>query len=87
MASNVEIPCCSCPVGYQNKEGRPIRFPSNYHSINKIIKKDAMDNILGPPWHPQVFAYRNDIIIATDIFDKHLWLLRKVLARLKEVGM
>ena len=33
--------------------------------------------MIGSEWHPQVFAYRDDIIIATDFFDKHLWLLKQ----------
>ena len=47
----------------------------------------AMDNIFGPEWQPQVFVYMDDIIIATDTFEKHLELLEKVLSKLKEVGL
>ena len=47
----------------------------------------AMDNIFGPEWQPRVFVYTDDIIIATDTFEKHLALLEKVLSKLKEVGL
>ena len=46
-----------------------------------------MDNIFGPEWQPQVFVYMDDIIIATDTFEKHLELLEKGLSKLKEVGL
>ena len=46
-----------------------------------------MDNIFEPEWQPQVFVYMDDIIIATDTFEKHLDSLEKVPSKLKEVGL
>lgn len=41
-----------------------------------------MDQILGPDLEPEVFVYLDDIVIATDTFERHIQLIQEVANRL-----
>ena len=47
----------------------------------------VMDRVIKIEWEPNVFAYLDDIIIATESFEEHLYWLGLVLKRLAEVGL
>ena len=44
-------------------------------------------NLFGPEFEPYVFCYLDDIIIATETFDDHIFWLEKVLKKLVESGL
>jgi hypothetical protein len=46
-----------------------------------------MHQVIGCDLEPQVFAYLDDIVIATDSFEEHLDRLRQVAQRLKKAGL
>lgn len=46
-----------------------------------------MDKVLTPEMAPYCFAYLDDIIIATETFEEHLFRLEVVLRRIKEAGL
>ena len=49
--------------------------------------QELSDEIIGPELEPFAFSYIDDMIIATDTFEKHLEVLKTVLQRLKSAGL
>ena len=46
-----------------------------------------MRKILGPEFEPYAGAYFDDIYIATETFEEHLYWLRRVIMALKDAGL
>lgn len=46
-----------------------------------------VDRLLGPELEPNAFVYLDDIIVATDTFEKHLKVLEKIFERFIEAGL
>jgi len=61
-------------------------MPFGLHSAPATFQR-LLDTILGPELEPHVFAYLDDIIIASPTFEDHLRHLREVFRRLKDAHL
>lgn len=61
-------------------------LPFGLHNAAQTQQR-LMDRLLGPELEPNVFVYLDDIIIATDTFEKHMETLEVVLNSLKKASL
>jgi len=61
-------------------------MPFGLHSAPATFQR-LLDTILGPELEPHVFAYLDDIIIASPSFEEHLRHLTEVFTRLREARL
>ena len=62
------------------------RMPYGLSNAGATFQR-MIDRVIVSELEPYAFAYLDDIIIVTEIFEDHLIMLERVLARIKEAGL